>query len=142
MVGNSLFGTGSSKRGKGRKRFSLEPGEDDLQQNVIEWAQLVKYKNGRLANVIHHSPNGGKRSKSEGKKFKDMGTVAGFPDLLVCIGNSQYHALFIEMKSKKGRLRESQKAYHEMLREQGYKVVVCHSDLTAIKEISDYLLIA
>ena len=56
------------------------------------------------------------------------------------IGDAYWHGLCVELKRLKGgHLDEDQKAYHELLREQGYKVVVCKGAEAAIKEIEEYL---
>lgn len=123
--------------------------EDDQQMVVIDWAILQRYKGRPLNQYIHHSPNGGRRvvkSKRdgttycpEGKRLKDMGTRPGFPDLQVIIPKMCFHGLFIEMKATNGTLSVSQKEYHPLLIEEGYKVVTCHSADAAIKTIKEYL---
>lgn len=45
---------------------------------------------------VHHSPNGGRRSRSEGGRFKAQGVRAGFPDLLILKRGGS--AFFIELK--------------------------------------------
>lgn len=46
----------------------------------------------------HHSPNGGKRSRSTGAKLKAMGTQKGFPD--VCIFLPTRYRTFFAMELK------------------------------------------
>lgn len=55
------------------------------QSALIAWSRWQKYGDGKLADYLHHSPNGGKRNIIEAKKFKDMGTQAGFPDLFLFV---------------------------------------------------------
>ncbi len=54
--------------------------EDRLQIACVRWFR-IQYPE----HLIHHSPNGGKRNAIEAKKFKDMGVVAGFPDLFIAV---------------------------------------------------------
>lgn len=122
-----------------RHLAGLEPSEDELQMRVIDWAKTVRWKNRMLSDYLHHSPNGGKRSKSEAGRFKAMGTKAGFPDLILLIGVAPFKGLFIEMKSAKGTVTDIQREYHPMLIEEGYRVEVCYSDKGAITLISNYL---
>lgn len=92
--------------------------EEDLQIACVKWFSL-QYR--KLAFLLHHSPNGGRRTALEGKRFKAMGTRAGFPDLMLCFPNRNYHGLFIELKSDKGMQRPSQKRMQRLLEEVGYR---------------------
>lgn len=130
--------------------------EEQLQKAVVQYlkAQYPKVK-------FHHSPNGGMRPKRNAKnglvyspeatKLKAMGTSAGFPDLYIPVVRLHYSpnparmlesveaGLFIELKSTKGRISESQKEWIEYLNATGYRAVVCNSIDSAIIEIDNYL---
>lgn len=110
--------------------------EDSLQKNCVRWFSL-QYR--EYAQLLHHSPNGGKRNAIEAAKFKAMGVRAGFPDLMLCIARQGYHALFIELKTAKGRQSENQKYYQYMLEEQGYRYVVVRNIEEFTEVINDYL---
>ena len=71
--------------------------------------------------LLHHSPNGGKRSESEAARFKAMGTRKGFPDLFLALPCNGYHGAFFELKSEKGKLSKEQEFYLALLKKQGYK---------------------
>lgn len=122
-----------------RLLLGLPPLEDDLQQDVLEESQYIKYKNRPVSNYLHHSPNGGFRNKKEAARFKKMGTKKGFPDLFLFIANDVFKGLFIEMKSGSNTLTEEQKDMHRLLAEEGYKVVTCYTVKGAINAIKDYL---
>lgn len=122
-----------------RMALGLEPLEDQSQMQVIDFCKLVKWKGRYLSDIIHHSPNGGKRSISEASRFKAMGTKAGFPDLFLPIAKEPFHGLFIEMKTSKGTVLASQAEYHPGLIEEGYRVEVCYSAAGAINLIKSYL---
>lgn len=122
-----------------RTTLGLEPLEDQSQMQVIDFCKLVKWKGRYLSDLIHHSPNGGKRSISEAARFKAMGTKAGFPDLFLPIAKEPFHGLFIEMKTSKGTVLASQAEYHPGLIEEGYRVEVCYSATGAITLIKNYL---
>lgn len=112
------------------------------QKAVIKWAKWQKYGRNKVADLIHHSPNGGKRDVREGRHFKEMGTQAGFPDLFLFVAKNGYNGLFIEMKQKGGKqsdVRSSQSAMAERLSEQGYKCITCFGANHAIDEIRQYL---
>lgn len=128
-----------SKEEQKRHLLGLEPSEDESQMCVLDWAKLQRWKNGTLADYIHHSPNGGKRSKSEAARFKKMGTKPGFPDLFLPIAMGPFNGLFIEMKISTGKVSVSQKAYIPLLVDEGYRVEVCYSAQGAINLIKSYL---
>lgn len=128
-----------SKEEQNRRLLGLEPSEDESQMCILDWAKLQRWKNGTLADYIHHSPNGGKRSKSEAARFKKMGTKAGFPDLFLPIAMGPFNGLFIEMKISTGKVSVSQKAYIPLLVDEGYRVEVCYSAQGAINLIKSYL---
>ena len=119
------------------------PEEDDIQKNIITWAKNVKYGDKTLADYLHHSPNGGLRSKTEGAKFKAMGTKAGYPDLILDIARQGYHGLRIELKrlEPKGRVSPEQKQRIAMLNEENYKAVVCFGYDEAVNTLKDYMSI-
>lgn len=109
------------------------------QAQQIAWVEWFTWQYRDLAPLLHHSPNGGSRNLLEAKKFKAMGVRAGFPDLFLAIPSNGFHGLFVELKSAKGRLSDGQKAYHELLRRQGYRVEVVKDFDTFKKIIEEYL---
>ncbi|WP_336040670.1 VRR-NUC domain-containing protein [Acinetobacter calcoaceticus] len=128
-----------SKEEQKRRMLGLEPSEDEMQMAIMDWLKLQRWKNGTLADYIHHSPNGGKRSKSEASKFKKMGTKAGFPDFFLPIAMGPFNGLFIELKISTGTVSVSQKAYMPLLMDEGYRVEVCYSIQGVINLIKSYL---
>lgn len=110
--------------------------EDSLQKSCVRWFSL-QYR--EYAQLLHHSPNGGKRNAIEAAKFKAMGVRAGFPDLGLFIARHGYHGLFIELKTAKGRQSEHQIYYQCVLEEQGYKYVIVRAIEEFINEIEYYL---
>lgn len=110
--------------------------EDDLQMQCVTW---FRYQYRNYAMLLHHSPNGGRRDAREGARFKQMGVVAGFPDLILCVARGGYHGLFIEMKSRTGRQEQSQKVMQTLLEKEGYKYVLCRSLLEFMNIINNYM---
>ena len=82
---------------------------------------------------------GGSRNVIEAAKFKKMGVKAGVPDLQLLVPNGLIHGLWIELKSKKGKLQPSQRLMMQRLEEQGYLCKVCFGADEAINEIKKYL---
>lgn len=113
--------------------------EDDEQIAVMQWARLQNYKDGKVADYLHHSPNGGSRNVIEASKFKRMGVMKGFPDLFLFVPNGGYHGLLIELKAENGRLQPTQKIVLNRMAELGYCCKVCFGADQAIGEIKNYL---
>jgi hypothetical protein len=120
---------------KTRKRPHDE--EHRIQCACVRWFSLqFPYLQGRLFAV----PNGGKRDATTAAKLKAEGVVPGVADLILLKSNRQFGALLIEMKTEKGRQRESQKKWQEIVTSDGeYKYVVCHSFEEFKKEIEEYI---
>lgn len=106
--------------------------EDD---ELIAFSTYLKWKKIKH----YHIPNGKSRSIGEARKLKEMGTSPGICDFCIPIPNSKYHALYIEMKRKKGGVISSdQKEWIEFLNEVGNLAVVCFGCDEAIKVFEDY----
>jgi hypothetical protein len=127
------------KRMARSKRAHKVPTEDQEQITLMSWAHHVKFGNGRLSDYLIHIPNGGSRNIIEAAKFKKMGVKAGVPDLQLLVPNGLIHGLWIELKSKAGKLQPSQRLMMQRLEEQGYLCKVCFGADEAINEIKKYL---
>lgn len=130
-----------SQKAARSKRFNRVPTEDQEQMTLMSWAHRVKYGSGRLSDYLFHIPNGGSRNILEAAKFKKLGVKAGVPDLQLIVPNGEIHGLWIELKSKKGKLQPSQRLMIQRLEEQGYMCKVCFGADEAIDEIKKYLMI-
>lgn len=112
--------------------------EEIEQQHIIEWCEYNKFKYPGV-NTILHVPNGGKRTRIEGAKFKRLGVRAGIPDLFLPIQKQGYGGLFIELKVDKGKVSTKQKEWIENLNINGYKAVVCYGFEEAKDIIEGYM---
>lgn len=70
---------------------------------------------------------------------RQMGVRSGVPDLFYPIPMNGYHGLFIEMKTKKGRLDVNQKKWIKVLNDLGYKAVVAHGWEKARDQLLEYI---
>ena len=84
-------------------------------------------------------PNGGARDAITGARLKQEGVLAGVPDIFLAKSASGKHGMFIEMKTKKGRVLESQRNLFPLLEAQGYGVAVCHGWREGADVIEAYL---
>jgi len=80
--------------------------EQAIQRAAVQYLRIMENL-GEL--TFFHVPNGGRRSRAEARIFKGLGVRAGVPDLVVLFPGGR--CAFIEIKSNKGRLSTSQKAF-------------------------------
>lgn len=113
--------------------------ETDIQQELMDILELIPFKGRKIKDFIYAVPNGGYRAKRTANILKAEGVKKGVPDLHCFVAKAPYHSLYIEMKTQKGNLTESQEGLIPVLREEGHKVVVCRSKEQAVTEILKYL---
>ena len=80
--------------------------ESDLQMNVVNYIKMQYPKAKYCASL-----GGIRTSISKAKLAKRTGYVKGFPDLQITEARHNYHGLFIELKTAKGRATTYQKAH-------------------------------
>ena len=114
--------------------------ESQEQRQLIQWCRT----DPRLQ-FIFHIPNesvGGPGWLVRNRQIvrnRQMGVRSGVPDLFYPVPMKGYHGLFIEMKTKTGRLSAVQKRWLNALNEMGYLAVVAHGWEEAKCQIMDYL---
>lgn len=69
----------------------------------------AQYLKLNAACVYFHPPNGEARSPRTAGKLKAMGVVPGVPDFCLVLDGGR--AAFLELKARKGRQQDSQKAF-------------------------------
>lgn len=116
----------------------ITPSEHDMQVAVIDWCRANEGRCPGLK-LIYAIPNGGYRHIATAKKLKREGVRAGVPDLHLPVARQGHHGLWIEMKSRGGKISPAQDAWHGALTVYGHRVVICWSVEAAIKTIKDYL---
>lgn len=109
--------------------------EENMQTACVQWFNLAHPKDREL---LHHSPNGGRRDAREAARFKAMGTRAGFPDLFLFRAGGGYHGLAIELKTATGRQSENQRRMQVLLTRAGYRYEVVRSFDAFKALISEY----
>jgi hypothetical protein len=108
--------------------------EQNLQEAVVTYLQL-KYKGIRFC----ASAGGLRTSISQAAAMKRAGYVKGVPDLQIMEGRHNYFGLFIELKTKKGKLSPHQKEWIEDLNKKGYFAKCCKGLDEALDLIDWYL---
>ncbi len=109
--------------------------EHQEQAALIKWCEYKGYP----FNLIFAIPNGGHRHKAVAAKLKAEGVKSGVPDLFLPVAAWRKHGMYIEMKSKKGKVTRNQRIWIDKLRKEGYQVVVCYSFDEARIDIEEYL---
>lgn len=92
-----------------------------------------------IASRIYAIPNGGMRNAIIAMKMKAEGQKKGMPDLCLPLPKKGFHGLYIELKTKTGRLSPEQKKVISQLNSDGFKAVVCFGHEEAIGEIKNYV---
>lgn len=108
--------------------------EAQIQTTLFEWSKYIKE-----LDCMYAIPNGGSRHKLEAINLKRQGVKAGVPDICLPLERGIYGAMYLELKSLKGKVQRSQDWYLKTLKNNGYFVAVCHSLKSAINCIEDYL---
>ena len=91
--------------------------EDNLQRAIVKY---LRFKNI----LVFAVPNGGSRKAREGHNLKLSGVLAGVSDLIMLLPN---RAVFIELKTDKGRQSEYQKKFQEDVQKLGFEYLIWRS---------------
>ena len=100
--------------------------ESNTQIAAVRW---FRDQYPHLARLLFAIPNGGARNAVTGAILKAEGVVPGVSDLLLLVPRGGYHGLCIEMKTRTGRQSKSQKEWQQEVEAQGYRYVVCRSEI-------------
>lgn len=98
--------------------------EDSLQIACMAYLK-VQYPDV-VAFHVRNEGISGSRAKQQafGVKSKRMGVLSGVSDIVILEPRGIYHGAMIELKSKKGRLRESQKDFLDNCEDRKYQIRV------------------
>jgi len=116
------------------------------QKAVIDWWAIFCKTRGLDERLLFAIPNGthlAGNSQARAIKMnmlKRQGLRVGCPDLMLAVRNySLFWGLFIEMKRIGGKAEEHQIDYCDLLRRQGYNVVIAQGSEEAIRAIKAYV---
>ena len=121
------------------KMTGLKVTEEQHQRSVTDWWAWACKRYRVPEHLLYHPPGEGVRTPAFATRLKLVGWRKGMPDLQLFVPSARYHALFIEMKSLKGRPEKEQLVYLSDLRTQGYAACICYGDKAAITCITDYM---
>jgi VRR-NUC domain len=118
------------------KKRNAQP-EAIAQAAVVSWARANE-RNYPFLWMLHSSLNGLKRTKEARRKATASGMLSGVPDLFLPVPISDKKGLYIEMKSKTGRISIEQSKYLKAVSDFGYAAFICYSAVEAIDKIKAY----
>jgi len=105
--------------------------EKSEQTRVFAWAAINQSRYPQLR-WLHAIPNANsQRQVAEGVR-------AGIPDICLPWPSKGYHALYIELKIKTGKVSQKQNLCIDYLNSVGYKAIICWSYTEAIKILENY----
>lgn len=98
--------------------------EQDLQISVSKYLKDIE----RLFKTIFyfHVPNSIFTSKAQAGKHKAYGMTAGVPDCVIALDNGR--TIYIELKTIKGKMQDTQKRVKTKLEVLGHPVYVVYAD--------------
>ena len=108
-----------------------QPSERELQQALVEWAQMQPGP----ASLLYANVNGQYRPG----QAPEPGLTPGVPDLTLPVPGDDGGVLYIELKVRSNSLTDAQREMCERLREAGNRVEVCRRLDTAIEAIEDHI---
>ena len=103
---------------------------------VMEW---LRWTHPDIVDCVMHIPNERKQNKIWGLVLAHMGVLPGASDLFIAVPRKMFHGMFLEMKTKKGRLTENQKTFLQDMKSQGYHASAAYGSDDAIYQINNYL---
>lgn len=117
--------------------------EHDEQVAVVDWLflQSAKYPELDLAFAVPNGSmlGGGRVGAIRANRLKSEGLRPGTPDLMIPSARGGYFGVFLEMKTKTGKLSENQEQFITKAEKYGYMCFVAYGADEAIEMLEGYL---
>lgn len=107
---------------QGLSKKQIKKPETALQIAFIRW---LESQHPDIFMFTFASAGGIRSTARAGAEMSHMGYKRGTPDIFIMLPRQGFHALIIEIKTKRGRATKEQKEVLQQLSQQGYKSVVC-----------------
>lgn len=115
--------------------------EDRLQVASMRYIRL-QYPDAISFHVSNEGISGSRAKQGAyGTKQKRMGVLSGVSDVIILEPKGIYHGLMIELKSKKGRISDSQKLFLSRCDSKNYKTHVCRSIDEVVLAVDEYMVV-
>lgn len=109
--------------------------EYDEQLTVFEYAHGYAGNLDSRLRMLHAVEN----DKGAGRPPAGSEESAGVPDMFLAVSIAPFHGLYIELKTRTGKVSAKQNRWQKALRLQGYASEVCYGADRAIEVLRQYL---
>jgi hypothetical protein len=120
------------------KKVSGNQSESEIQIQIVELLKTVLKGDVLWTFFPAGEAGGGRGGKVRGARLKRMGLHPGWPDLQF-LYKGRYFGM--EVKTKTGRLSQSQRRMHSLLEEQGVSVAVVRSINDVLERCNEWKLL-
>jgi hypothetical protein len=110
--------------------------ESNEQIAAMDWLRL---QHPNIALYTMHIGNERKSTPYAGAIMKRMGILKGASDIFMAWPNKGYHGMFIEVKSRTGKLTKEQAEFLNRMELVGYYIAVCYGAEDVIDTMKFYL---
>lgn len=110
----------------------------NLNPESIEQIKVIDWIKQCTDLPVIHIANERRCSFQQGKILKRMGVVSGASDLFIPRASKNYHGMFLEIKTEKGKLTKNQIQFIEDMNNEGYYSLYAHGSDNAIAIIKDF----
>lgn len=108
-----------------RQRRTRSRPEQSAQIAIVRYLRRVLPRTAIVHHVRNQGTHGGPKGKIVGGILKEMGLVAGFPDLVILLPGARTY--FLEIKADKGAASEAQQYIWQRLRILGFECALVRS---------------
>lgn len=109
--------------------------EADAQRAIVQALRVVLPRGSIVHHAVNEVTSGDRRSKLRQAILVGMGVHPGFADLVVLSGGK---VMFLEVKSKTGRLRPTQIEFRDAVQTQGFGWALVRSVEDALGALADH----
>ena len=121
-----------------RKKVSGRHLESEIQIQIVELLKRVLKGNVLWTFFPAGEAGGGRGGRVRGARLKRMGLQPGWPDLQF-LHKGRYYGM--EVKTKTGRLSQSQRRMHDLMEDQGISVAVVRSINDVLERCNEWKLL-
>ncbi len=114
--------------------------ENQHQTTLFKWTRQPKIRAALPElKLLYHIKNETKEGPAQVAVDRAMGVKKGVPDLCLPVARGKYHALYIEMKTERGKTSQAQEWWIKALGDAGAFACVCKGWQAAAKMLEWYL---
>ena len=111
------------------------PGTPRQRPEQILQTRIVARLRREFDALVYAVPNGGSRGRIEAVRLKEMGVVAGIPDLVAC--GREGMSVYLEIKAPGGDLSDAQRRIIPELQGRGFPVFTVDTVDAAVQALTE-----